>query len=147
MHNERQAIIALREVKQWKHETVEDYYDKFLKFCVVIPQQLDDVYIKETFREGLRKKLKLAIIGMTIAMIVEVANSTREIEEEMLTPHKSRQSQPLLDNEDLNEESANDEQKKERKKNYKEQDDGYQRGLFYQKCHNEGHLTKECKLL
>jgi hypothetical protein len=80
-------------------------------------------------------------------MIVEVAHSTREIEEEMLTPRKSRQSQPLSDNEDLNEELANDEQKKERKKNYKEQDDGYQQGLFYQKCHNEGHLTKECKLL
>jgi len=39
--------------------------------CVVIPQQLDAVYLKENFREGLRKKLKLAIIGMPKATIVE----------------------------------------------------------------------------
>ncbi len=36
--NEKQAIITLRGVKQWKHEMVEDYYDRFLKLCVVIPQ-------------------------------------------------------------------------------------------------------------
>ncbi len=38
VHNERQAIIALREVKQWKHETIKNYYDKFLQLFVVIPQ-------------------------------------------------------------------------------------------------------------
>jgi hypothetical protein len=38
-------------MKQWKHETIEDYYDKFL-LCVVIPQQPDDVYMKKTFKEG-----------------------------------------------------------------------------------------------
>jgi hypothetical protein len=47
---------------------------------VVIPQQSKDVYLKKTFREGLRKKFKLAIIGMPMAMIIKVANSTREIE-------------------------------------------------------------------
>jgi hypothetical protein len=88
--------------------------------CVVIPQQLDDVYLKENFREGLRKKLKLAIIGMPKATSVEVVNSVREIEEEMPTPHRSKQSQPLSDNKDLNEKLANDEQKKERRKNCKE---------------------------
>jgi hypothetical protein len=31
--------------------------------------------LRKTFREGLRKKLKLAIIGMPIAMIVELVNS------------------------------------------------------------------------
>jgi hypothetical protein len=65
--SERQAIVALKEVKQWKHETVE-----------------------KTFREGLKKKLKLTIVGMPRAMIVEVANSTREIEKEMRTTHRSR---------------------------------------------------------
>jgi hypothetical protein len=39
--NERQAIVALRQVKQWKHETMEDYYDIF----TIIPQQLNDVYL------------------------------------------------------------------------------------------------------
>jgi hypothetical protein len=37
--------------------------------------------------------------------------------------------------------------KKKKWKICKEQDDEYQQCVFYQKCHNEGHLTKECKLL
>jgi len=41
--NERQTIVALREVEQWKHETIKGYYDRFLQVCVVIPQQPDDV--------------------------------------------------------------------------------------------------------
>jgi hypothetical protein len=147
VHSLRQAIVALREVKQWKHETMEDYCNKFLQLCVVIPQQPDDVYLWETFREGLRKKLKLAIIGILRATIVEVTNSTKEIEEEMPTPHRSRQSQPLLNSDDSHEELVKEEQKKEKRKNCKEWDDEYQQGVFYQKCHNEGHLTKECKLL
>jgi hypothetical protein len=58
--------------------------------CVVIPQQPNDVYLRETFRERLRKKLKLAIIGMPKATIVEVINLTREIEEEMPTTHMNK---------------------------------------------------------
>jgi Cys-tRNA synthase (O-phospho-L-seryl-tRNA:Cys-tRNA synthase) len=46
--------------------------------------------LKETFREGLKKKLKLAIVGMPRAMIVKVVNSTREIEKEMPITHRSR---------------------------------------------------------
>ncbi len=88
--------------------------------CVVIPQQLDDVYLKETFRERLGKKFKLAIIGMPRSTIVKVANLAKEIEEKMPTPRRNRRSQPLLDSEYLNEELANDEQKKEIKKNCKE---------------------------
>jgi hypothetical protein len=57
---------------------------------------------------------------MPKTMIVEVANLVREIEEEMPTQPRSRQSQPLSDNEDLDEESSNDEQKKERRKNCRE---------------------------
>jgi hypothetical protein len=90
VHNERQPIVALREVKQWKHEIVEKFYDKFLQLCVVIPQQPNDVYLKETFKEGLRKKLKLAIIGLPIATIIEIVISTKEIKEKMHTPCKSR---------------------------------------------------------
>jgi hypothetical protein len=76
--------------------------------------------MKETFTEGLRKKLKLAIISMLRTMIVKVANSTRKFEEEMFTTHRNRQSQPLLDNEDPNEKSIDDDQKKERRKGHKE---------------------------
>ncbi len=46
---------------------------------------------------------------MLKTMIIDVANSTREIEEEMPTPNKSRRSQLLSDNEDLDEELTNDE--------------------------------------
>jgi hypothetical protein len=58
--------------------------------CVVIPQQSDDEYLRETFRERLKNKLKLAIIGMPITMIVKVASLAKEIEEEMPTPCRSR---------------------------------------------------------
>ncbi len=32
---------------------MEDYYDQFLQPCVIIPQQLDDIYLHEAFRKGL----------------------------------------------------------------------------------------------
>jgi hypothetical protein len=41
-------------MKQWKHEIIKDYYDRFLQLCVVIPQQPDDVYPIKAFREGLK---------------------------------------------------------------------------------------------
>jgi hypothetical protein len=69
---------------------VEDYYDIFLQLCVIIPQQPNDVYLRETFMEGLRKNLKLAIIGMLKATIVEVTNLAREIEEKMPTTCRSK---------------------------------------------------------
>jgi hypothetical protein len=46
--------------------------------------------MRETFREGFRKKLKLTIIGMPRAMIVEVVNLAREIKKDMFTTCKSR---------------------------------------------------------
>jgi hypothetical protein len=55
--------------------------------------------------------------------IVEVVNLARGIEEEMPTPYKSRQSQPLSNNDESNEELTNDEYKKEIRKNCKEHDD------------------------
>jgi hypothetical protein len=30
------------------HKTVEDYYDNFLQLYAIIPQQLNDVYLKKT---------------------------------------------------------------------------------------------------
>jgi hypothetical protein len=84
---------------------------------------------------------------MLRAMIVKITNSTREIEKEMPTRRRSKRFQPLSDSENLNEELVNDEQKKEIRKNHNAQDDKYLQGVFSQKCHNEGHLTKECKLM
>jgi hypothetical protein len=39
--------------------------------------------MQKTFTKGLRKKLKLTIIGMPRAMIIKVVNLAREIEEKM----------------------------------------------------------------
>jgi hypothetical protein len=50
---------------------------------VVIPQQPHDIYLREAFREGLRTKVKMAIISMPRKTLVEVVESTIMIEEEM----------------------------------------------------------------
>jgi len=46
--------------------------------------------MKETFKERLKKKLELTIIGMPRATIVKVIDLATEIEENMPTPCKSR---------------------------------------------------------
>ncbi len=43
---------------------MEDCYDRFLQLCAIIPQQPDDIYLREAFKEGLRTKVKMAIISM-----------------------------------------------------------------------------------
>jgi hypothetical protein len=48
---------------------------------VVIPQPLHDIYLREAFREGLRTKVKMAIISMSRRTLAKVAIM---IEEEML---------------------------------------------------------------
>jgi predicted TIM-barrel fold metal-dependent hydrolase len=53
-----------RYAKQKKYEFIEDYYDRFLQLCEVIPQRPHDIYLREAFREGLRTKVKMAIISM-----------------------------------------------------------------------------------
>jgi hypothetical protein len=60
-----------------------------------------------------------------MAMIIKIANLAREIEEEMPITHRRKRSQPLPANENSNEESIDDEHKKEIRKNRREQDDGY----------------------
>ncbi len=37
---------------------MENYYDWFLQLCVVVPQELDYIYLKDAFREGLQTKGK-----------------------------------------------------------------------------------------
>ncbi len=76
-------VIALRYVKQKKDGFVEDYYNRFLWLCVVISQPLHDIYLKEAFKEGLRIKVKMAIISMSQRTLVEVAKLEIMIEEEM----------------------------------------------------------------
>jgi hypothetical protein len=56
---------------------------------MVIPQRPHDIYLRKTFREGLKTKVKMAIISMPQITLVEVAKSTIMIEEEMLVRKKS----------------------------------------------------------
>ncbi len=78
--SEGQVIVALHYAKQKKYELIKDYYDRFLRLCVVIPQWHDDIYLKETFKEGLRTKMKMAIIGVSRRTLTEVAKSVIAIE-------------------------------------------------------------------
>ncbi len=61
---------------------MEDYYDRFIRLCVVIPQWSDDIYLKETFRKGLKTKRKMAIISMPQRTLAEMVESTIVLEEE-----------------------------------------------------------------
>jgi endonuclease III-like uncharacterized protein len=54
----------LRYAKQKKYEFVKNYYDRFLKLCAIIPQPPHDIYLREAFKEGLKTKVKMAIISM-----------------------------------------------------------------------------------
>ncbi len=44
---------------------MEDYYDRFLQLCAVIPQQPNDIYFSEAFRKGLQTEVKMVIISMS----------------------------------------------------------------------------------
>jgi len=60
---------------------VEDYYDRFLRLCVVIPQQPNDIYLREAFREWLRFKLKMVIISMPRRTLAKLVKFTILVEE------------------------------------------------------------------
>ncbi len=50
---------------------------------MVIPQQPDDIYLREAFREGLRTKMKMAIISMLRRTLVKMAESEILVEEKL----------------------------------------------------------------
>jgi len=53
-----------------------------LQLCAVIPQPPHDIYLREAFRvQGLRTKVKMAIISMSQRTLVEVAKLAIMIEE------------------------------------------------------------------
>jgi len=97
--NEGQVVATLGYAQQKK--SMEDYYDWFLWLCVVIPQQLDDIYFREAFREGLWTKVKMLIINMPWRTLAEVAKSAITMEEKLLVRWKNiaRYHQANLDNE------------------------------------------------
>jgi hypothetical protein len=64
IRSEGQAAITLQYARLKKYELMEDYYDWFLRLCVVIPQQPDDICLREALRKGLQIKMKMAIISM-----------------------------------------------------------------------------------
>ncbi len=80
---EGQAIVTLQYVKQKKYEPMEDYYDKFLRLCVIILQRPNDINLRKPFQEGLRTKIKMVIINMPRKIVAKVAESAIIVEEEL----------------------------------------------------------------
>jgi hypothetical protein len=68
---------------------MEDYYDRFLQLCTIIPQQHDDICFCEAFRKGLWTKVKMVIISMLQKTLVEVTKSTITMEEELPMKRKN----------------------------------------------------------
>jgi hypothetical protein len=130
---------------------MEDYYDKFLQPCAIIPRQLYDIYLREAFKEGLQTKMKMTIINMPRRTLTKVAESVILIEEELLVRWKNM-AKYHPNNFDSDESENNDDEhehyeKKTKKKSKKMNIDTIKEGVYYQNCFNEGHFTKECKLL
>jgi hypothetical protein len=63
---------------------MEDYYNKLLHLCIVIQHKLANVYLWEASKKGLHQKLRMAILSMPRAKIIEMANLTKMVEQELL---------------------------------------------------------------
>jgi hypothetical protein len=72
IYSEGQAVATLRYAKQKKHESIKNYYDRYLRLCAIISQPPHDIYLREAFKEGLRIKVKMAIISMSWKTLGEV---------------------------------------------------------------------------
>jgi hypothetical protein len=71
----------MQKKKKKKKKSIKDYFDRFLRLCVVIPQPPHDIYLREAFRvQGLRTKVKMAIINMPPKKLVEVVELAIMIE-------------------------------------------------------------------
>ncbi len=138
----------MRYAKQKKDELMEDYYNWFLWLCVVIPQQPNDIYLRETFRDGLWTRVKIVIISMPWKTLAKVTKSEIIVEEKLLVRWKNiaRYHQANFDNEESNEKDEEN-HCKTKKKDTKVQFDTTKKGVYCQNCYNEGQFTKECKLL
>jgi hypothetical protein len=137
----------LRYAKQKKYEFVEDYYNRFLQLCVIIPQPLRDIYLREAFKEGLKTKVKKAIISMLCKTLAELVELAIMIEEEMLVRRKNiaryRQESNNEELKDYNEEEKQQLKEKETKDHSKT----YRKGVHCESYYNKRHSTNECKLL
>jgi hypothetical protein len=89
----------------------------------------------------------MAIISMPRRTLAKVAESTIMIEEKMPVRKKSivryRQDSNSEESKDFDEEEKRRPKKKDTKDHFKT----IRRGVYCQNCYNEGHFTKECKLL
>jgi hypothetical protein len=54
----------------------------------IIPNQLDDVYLRETFCERLHLRIKMEVLGMPRTTIIEVVNLAKIMEEELMPSNK-----------------------------------------------------------
>ncbi len=98
---------------------MEDYYDQFLQLCAIILQQLDDIYLREAFREGLPTKVKMVIISMPRKTLAEVAKFAFLVEEELHVRRKSMARYPPndIDSDESKDNDDEDEHYKRKTKN------------------------------
>jgi hypothetical protein len=130
---------------------MEDYFDQFLQLCAIIPPQLDNSYLREAFREGLNTKVKMVIISMPRRTLTELAKFIILVEKQLHVRRKNMarycqnnsNNDESKDSDDENEHYKNKTKKKSKKVNI----DTIRKGVYYQNCFNEGHFTKEYKLL
>ncbi len=80
---------TLRYIKQKKYDSIENYYDRFLRLCMIIPQRPHYIYLKEASKKGWKTKVKMTIISMLRKTLAKVAKSTIMIEREMPIRKKS----------------------------------------------------------
>jgi len=150
MKNEGQVVATLQYAKQKKYESMEDYGDRFFWLCVVIPQQSNDIYLSEVFREVLWTKLKMAIINKP-RTLAKVAKSAILVKEKL--PMRWKNMARYHPNNSNNDEYKDIDdknkhyEKKTRNKPKKVNIETIKEGVYFQNCFNEGHFTKECKLL
>jgi hypothetical protein len=133
--------------KQKKYELIKDYYDRFLHLCAIIPLQTSDIHVREFLKKGLRTKVRMAIIGMPQRTLAEMAISAISIKEEIPIRKRNMVRHHENSNSDEFDELNDKEQVKPKRKGAKVQFDTCRRGVHCQKCYNDGHFTKECKLL
>ncbi len=112
---------------------------------MVIPQQLDNIYLRKIFKEGLQTKVKMTIISMLRKTSTKVLESVILIEEDLPVRRKSmaKYCPNNFDNDDEDEHY----EKKTKKKYKKVNIDTIREGVYCQNCFNEVHFMKECKLL
>jgi len=117
---------------------VEVYYDRFLRLCAIILQQLDDISLKKVFQKCLRTKVKMVIINMPKRTLTELVEFAIIIKEKLPMKWKNmaRYHQNVFDSYDSDEYDDFDNEDEHHEKKTKKK--------FYRICKTSAHNTYQC---